>query len=1166
MDGASGLRLRVLGAVDATRDGEPVDLGGRRQRAVVAALVVAGGEIVSPDRLVDCVWGASPPASATSALQSYISHLRRRLEPDAGARSREGVIARSGGGYRLCLGTDAVDAWSFEDAVQSAVRAPSREAERLLEAALRLWRGPAYADYATEPWIQPELTRLTELRSVARERLLEARLELGGAALLVPELEALVAEEPLREERWRLLALALYRSHRQADALAALRRARDVLAGELGVDPGPALRSLEAEILVQSPLLDGPTGAPPPAPERTGPAPRPVPATARGSGLQERERELEVLERAVDQLRSGRAGVVLIDGPAGIGKSRLLAEAGELAAAADVAVLSARGSHLERAFGFGAVRQLFEPELLDPARRASLLDGPAAGAAAVFEAAPAAARVEGAFAALHGLYWLTVNLSGVRPLLLAVDDVQWCDRASLRFLAYLVKRLDGLRVLVVVTLRTGEAHADAALLDELATEPMTVVVRPRSLSEAAARTLVTERLGPADDAFVAICHRMTSGNPLLLRQLLRALESEGVPPDVTHVDTVRAVGSRAVSSLVMLRLRRMAPDAIAAARAVAVLGAGAALPTIAALTRSTDERAAAALDLLSRGEVLRDGERPSFVHPLVRDAVYEDLPVAERALWHERAAHILRRDGADAEQIAAHLLHAPLRRDPAAVAILRSAARNAADRGAADSAILSLRRALAEVDEGPERVDVLIELGTLETHLDGPSAIAHLCDAYERTDDPVTRARLATLIARTHAFASPAGVATEFARAAAAALPPSMDDARQGLVALQRVTGHMHALPPAAYLDGPAPQVSGTGDGARMLAATLAHERLLAGEDRAGAVELARFALDGDRLFRIDNGLSWIVAAYVLVLADAELGDLWERALAHARTTGSLFSVMSVNLWRGFSLWRRGDLTAALESLTDARDQHRMWGGGDVGEAYTAAFTAGVHLDRGDLDAADRVLHRERELPTRGAGWRHLQEARVRLRLAQGRPADARRELAAIVAPPGVANPVSAPWRGLAAATAAAEDRLDDALRLADEELALARRWGAPSVVGRALRLRGELDPVGGTPFLRDAVATLSSTPAALESARARLALGRDPRVDDDEAVALLRRSLTDAEACGAAALAEAAAGALAARGDQAPHHQIGQQPEEDATEPTLVVIEPLTYTPGGVP
>ena len=181
MDGQLDLHLHVLGEVTATRDGAVVGLGGRRQRAVLAALVMQRDQVVPADRLVDCVWGDRPPANANGALQAYVSHLRRRLEPDASARQRARVLARAGPGYVLRLPKDAVDAWTFEAAVESAAGLAPAEAVCALDSALRLWRGPAYADYAGEAWAAAEIARLTELRAVARERLLGSRLELGEA-------------------------------------------------------------------------------------------------------------------------------------------------------------------------------------------------------------------------------------------------------------------------------------------------------------------------------------------------------------------------------------------------------------------------------------------------------------------------------------------------------------------------------------------------------------------------------------------------------------------------------------------------------------------------------------------------------------------------------------------------------------------------------------------------------------------------------------------------------------------------------------------------------------------------------------------------------------------------------------------------------------------------
>lgn len=618
MDGQSHLHLHVLGELTATRDGVVVDLGGRRQRAVLAALIIQRDQAVPADHLVDCVWGDHPPANANGALQAYVSHLRRRLEPDATARQRESVIARAGPGYVLRLPPDAVDAWAFEAALESASGLAPAEAVCTLEPALRLWHGPAYTDYAGETWAEAEIARLTELRAVARERLLALRLELGEAQLVIGDLEALVAEDPLREERWRLLTLALYRAHRQAAALAALRRAREVLAEELGVDPGPALRSLEAEVLAQSPDLDAPTPAATnhaanrAADEAADGTVRHVPRPRTPDGLVDRERELAVLQTMVDELCDGTSGCLLIEGPAGIGKTRLLDEVRRLAVGAGAQVRSARSSPLEEGFEFGVVRQLFDAGVEDVVRR------------------------DERFAVLRGLREATTDLAAAAPLVLCVDDIQWSDEGSLHFLAYLVKRLEGLPVLLVLATRTGETHGADDLLAELAADESVSVLHPAPLTEQGTAALVADRLGRGADSFVATCHRMTSGNPLLLRQLLRALADQGVPPDAAHVDTVRAVGSRAITSLVTLRLRRMPATVTTVARAVAVLGPAADLSTVADLAQHSEEDVAAALDVLARSEILVDGHPLDFVNPLVRDAIHADIPAGERALLQQR--------------------------------------------------------------------------------------------------------------------------------------------------------------------------------------------------------------------------------------------------------------------------------------------------------------------------------------------------------------------------------------------------------------------------------------------------------------------------------------------------------------------------------------------------
>ena len=1144
------LRLGLLGPLSASIDGVDVGLGGRRQQAVVAVLLVARGQQVSTERLLDTLWDGVPPPSGAASLQSYVSHVRRALEPDRAPRTPSRVLVSRGSGYALVVDDDDVDAWRFEDLVARATRAADPTARvSLLRDALALWRGPALAEYAGQGWADTEARRLGELRDVAREQLLAARLDTGDSAIVVPEAERLLAEEPLREERWRILALALYRSHRQADALDALRRARALLADELGVDPGPALRALESEVLAQSPTLDAP-----PAPAHAAmaePEPEPAPATvwlpsqrvaSSRPELVDREAELGQLHTCLGLALEGVPRVAVIEGPAGIGKTSLLLQVRDDARAAGVTVLSARGSQLEKEFGLGAVRQLFEPVLTDPSARSSLLTGAAAGAAQVFDAtySPVDAAAESLFTILHGLYWLTSNLASRGPVVIAVDDVQWCDTTSLRFLGYLARRLEGLPVLLVATWRTGEQYVDDELLHELTIGPDAVSVQPAPLSAEGTAEVVRSRLIGADDAFASACYRTTSGNPLLLRQLLRALEAEGVRPDASHADTVRAIGSRAVSSMVLMRFRRMPQGNREVARAIAVLGDGASLPVVAALTGFSDDLTATAIASLARSEVLRPDYPLGFVHPLVEAAVYDDLPLGERELAHDRAAHVLAATGESPEKIAAHLLAVPPRGDTGVVDLLREAAERAQARGSTDSATAYLRRALLE-PPGPDlRPTLLMELGRLEAVVDGVAAIEHLTAAYRSHDDPTSRAEAAIMLARTAVFASDRGEATRIAHAALQDLTPDLVDERQALAGLERISAYMHGLPD--YDAGPAPDVVGEGPGARALAAALSWEEVCRGEDRARAVALARFALDHRILQDADPGLLWVVAAMVLGMAGEDTTAFWERELQHAYRTGGLFAALAVHLWLGYVQWQHGDLPDALQSMVQCTEQNELWGSNyAIGQTYADAFMVCMLLDRGSLDEAQSVVDLAHEGLRIGDGARLFAEARAKVEHTRG---DHEQALATLESLAGemtvMRNPVWRPWRSMRARVLARLGRLDEAVELVTEELVLARRWGSPQLVGKTLLVLGDLLTRAGderaVEHVEEAVALLETTRNRLDLARGLCALGEHcVSTTPDRARDLLGRALDLAETCTADRLRSTVSARLAELGVDVP-------------------------------
>ena len=289
----TSVEFGILGPLEVRRSGRAVPLGGPRQRAVLALLLLEPNRVVSMDRLAEDVWGGNPPQGWARTLQTYVFHLRHALEPDRSRGAAGGVLVTRDHGYLLCVDRGHLDGALFQDgftAGRAALEAGRyAEAAKTLRTALDLWRSPVLADLADYAFTRPEAARLEELRLAALEARIDADLALGRHDATTAELEQLVGEHPLRERLHGQLMLALYRCSRQAEALAAYRRARDLLAGELGIDPGEPLRRLHASVLAQDPALDWNGGRPAPAedhppsaPAEDHPATAPVPAPAPG--------------------------------------------------------------------------------------------------------------------------------------------------------------------------------------------------------------------------------------------------------------------------------------------------------------------------------------------------------------------------------------------------------------------------------------------------------------------------------------------------------------------------------------------------------------------------------------------------------------------------------------------------------------------------------------------------------------------------------------------------------------------------------------------------------------------------------------------------------------------------------------------------------------------
>lgn len=851
--------------------------------------------------------------------------------------------------------------------------------------------------------------------------------------------------------------------------------------------------------------------------------------------LLEREAELGLLGSLVAEAASdGR--IALVEGPAGIGKTRLVAAVRAAAAAAGTRCLAARGAEMERSFAFGVVRQLFEPLLAaaPAAEREELLAGPArlAGRLLLEPAGDdGGAEAGGPFAVYHGLYWLTANLAARGPVALVVDDAHWCDPPSLDALAYLARRIEGLPVLLVLASRPHEPGFDRTALDALAREPGATVLALRELSERGTEQLVHRVLSvAAEPAFCRACHAATGGNPLLVAQLASALAAEGVAGTAGEVARVEQIGPEAVARAVRLRLARLPADATALAEAASVLGEGAALEDAAALAGLDAAAAAAAARALVEVDVLRSERVVAFAHPVVRGAVYAGLgPIAQRAA-HARAARVLAAAARPAEQVAAQLLEAPAGGDPSVVAALRDAARRALADGAPGLAVAYLARALAEPPAAGDRVDVLLELGTAEQLVAGERAGEHLREALALAADPARRAAIAASLGRSLYMA---GAVREAEEAFAAALrdpevePRLARSLETGVVVLGLFEPALVALA-RERLAGLDPDAPLDDLDAGVLLAYGTYDRVRCGEEAGPLLEGVRRLLGDRRIVREDSQGAWAAIGAVLWATDRfEEADALAREVTRAgEETGSVFLAASGAVLAANGLHRRGALVAAEAYLGAAIETARENGFGTVVN-WAASRSALVLLDRGDAAgaaAALAVLGLDGPVPDTV----HLYEAllaRGCARIARGalvEGVDDLRELGRRFEALGARNPDIAPWRVQLALGLVQLGERDEAERVAGEALERARAHGTARHVAAALRARG-LAGGGeqGLALLAEAVETARACASQLELALALVELGAAERRANRRADArpLLEEGVALAHRCGARGL-----------------------------------------------
>ncbi|WP_432933699.1 AAA family ATPase [Microbispora sp. CA-135349] len=752
--------FRVLGPIEAYVDGVPVDLGGPRPRLLVARLLIARGATVSVDAILDDLYDGTPPPRAHNTLHSYISNLRRVLEPGRAPRTPSSVLLSRPPGY--ALGPHEVDAAEFVRLAQAG------EPER----ALALWRGMPYEEFGDVPWLRPEIERLAEAHLVTRERLLAGRV---GDPHAVGELEALVAAHPLREGLWELLARTLYALGRQADALEALRTARVRLAEELGLDPGPALRRLEEAILAQDPALDRPGGArrgqdAPAAPVVAARADRPE-RRAVGRGTQ-----LDRLAELARDVAGGRPRIAVISGEPGIGKTWLAEAFAERRAAEGWPVAWGRCHETSGAPALwpwqqvvrdlagrvppspaqaAALRVLLgDPVLDDTARDGIALGDPVLGGTArggtasrAGTASPGDRPAEAGEARfrLHQATAAYLDAAAAdRPLLVLIDDLQWADTASLNLLSDLPMLLRG-GVAVVVTVRAGEGTA--AVHDALGLLGRHDALRlPLAGLDSAA---VAELSGLRDAATVAALAERTRGNPLFIRETLRLAEDQGVERALTGVP-------EGLADVLRRRLLGLPAPHRPAIDAAAVLGTGADRRLVAEVVEAAGNASGVdvdeALDAATAIRVLDEDLR--FTHDLMRETVYADIPPRRRAGLHLAALRALRlRPGADLAVLARHALAAGPGGAADAVRWSSSTARQAAGRHAYEDAAQWWRRAVEAHGTLPGadpagHVELLLELVRAQLAAgDGVSARRTRAEAVLAADgpgDPLLAARALT--------------------------------------------------------------------------------------------------------------------------------------------------------------------------------------------------------------------------------------------------------------------------------------------------------------------------------------------------------------------------------------------------------------------------------------
>ncbi len=856
-------------------------------------------------------------------------------------------------------------------------------------------------------------------------------------------------------------------------------------------------------------------------------------ASVRGP-LLERDQQLREINAWIETAAGGTGGAVLLRAGAGLGKTALLASARLAAERAGMRVLVGSGRELEREMAFGVTRQLFEQYVrgLSESDRAAALRGPAQLAIPALGLTEAPEGPGDPLGAVHGMYWLTANISDQGPLMLAVDDLHWADSETATFLSYLAPRAPELPLLVIAAQRPEAPIAAIRLHSAIAGDGFKQLdLQP--LTSAAIAELASKEFGRiAELGFVQVCHRATGGNPFLLHELLRTAASDGIEPVDSNATEIHHLGLSQVARSILVRLTALGENALRVATAAAVLDAHADVRHVAALSALDPETVLDTWDLLVHADILQAVQPLRFVHPIVRSAVYNDLPPGERTRAHREAARLLGTDGVASPHVAVHAAACEPAGDSEIVDMLGAAAAEALASSAPDSAARYLERALAEPPPPSQRAELRFKLGLALTDVDLGRAATTLISAAELATD---------LTLRRSAFRW-AGWSLAYASRIVEAIA-AFDDA----IALAEDPDE--AVVWATNRDGYALWWTGDEDRDERRAQLHARARSAVADTPSGRANLGLAALDmcmtgcgsADRAMELVGMLDQPAEEFdessrplgaVRIMCDDPLPSIyapvWQESARRGHVLLAAFSraaLAQVELRRGALLDAEEDARAGWEVFAPLRETPTImyW--------WTAAPLAQILIHRGLVDEAEQLVAAsgvcDVDLDIVIFPWPPL--IRAQLAFAHGEIGigiELLMKTGSWLEDRGFTNPTHVPWRALVAPALAATGRAEEARALIATGLERARQFGSPWALGMCLRAaaaaeRGE----SAIRLLRESIAVLEPSPCRLEHAESLFALGAALRraSQRSEAREHLRAALDIAHNRGAVPLARRA-------------------------------------------